>query len=54
LCAAFLRGQEQELPPAMYLMSLASGTSLNPLAWPMPMIMHAMLMLMVVVRVVGV
>ena len=24
----------------MYLMSLASGTSLNPLAWPMPMLMQ--------------
>jgi hypothetical protein len=45
VCAA-LRGQEvdkapePELSPAMYLMSLASGTSLNPLAWPMPMLMQ--------------
>jgi hypothetical protein len=51
VCAA-LRGQQvdkaadkapspqPELSPAMYLMSLASGTSLNPLAWPMPMLMQ--------------
>jgi hypothetical protein len=45
LCAAALRGQEvdhapePELSPAAYLMSLASGTSMNPLAWPMPMLM---------------
>jgi hypothetical protein len=38
--AVLLRGQDQELSPAMYLMSLGSGTSLNPLAWPMPMIMQ--------------
>ena len=44
--AAALRGQEAdqkpepELSPAMYLMSLGSGTSLNPLAWPMPMLMQ--------------
>ena len=31
---------EPELAPSMYLMSLASGTSLNPLAWPMPMMMQ--------------
>jgi|SRR5579872_29759 len=31
---------EPELAPSMYLMSLASGTSLNPLAWPMPMVMQ--------------
>jgi len=31
---------EPELSPSMYLMSLASGTSLNPLAWPMPMLMQ--------------
>ena len=31
---------EPELAPSMYLMSLASGTSLNPLAWPMPMLMQ--------------
>ncbi len=30
----------QELSPANYLMNLASGTSLNPLAWPMPMLMQ--------------
>jgi hypothetical protein len=29
----------QELSPANYLMNIASGTSLNPLAWPMPMLM---------------
>jgi len=46
LCASSLRGQEvdkapePELSPAMYLMSLGSGTSLNPLAWPMPMLMQ--------------
>jgi len=41
LCtAAALRGQELELAPATYLMNLASGTSLNPLAWPMPMLMQ--------------
>lgn len=47
LCAApVLRGQpedkkpEPELPPSMYLMRLDSGTSLNPLAWPMPMLMQ--------------
>jgi hypothetical protein len=47
LCtAAVLRAQvedkkpEPELAPSMYLMSLASGTSLNPLAWPMPMLMQ--------------
>src|SRR5579864_1408861 len=46
LCAAALRGQEvdkapePELSPAMYLMSLGSGTGLNPLAWPMPMLMQ--------------
>lgn len=45
LCTA-LRAQEPdkkpepELAPSMYLMSLASGTSLNPLAWPMPMLMQ--------------
>jgi len=45
LCTA-LRAQEAdkrpepELAPSMYLMSLASGTSLNPLAWPMPMLMQ--------------
>ncbi len=26
----------------MYLMNMASGTSVNPLSWPMPMIMHRM------------
>jgi hypothetical protein len=31
---------EPELAPSMYLMSLASGTSLNPLALPMPMLMQ--------------
>jgi len=25
-------------PVAMYLMNLASGTSVNPAAWPMPML----------------
>ena len=41
LCAATaLHGQEPELSPANYLMSLASGTSLNPLAWPAPMLMQ--------------
>jgi hypothetical protein len=38
VCAgAALRAQE--LSPANYLMNIASGTSLNPLAWPMPMLM---------------
>jgi len=44
LCmAAALRGQEgsqPELSPANYLMNLGSGTALNPLAWPMPMLMQ--------------
>ena len=45
LCAAtILRGQEvektPELSPAMYLMNLNSGTSLNPLGWNMPMLMQ--------------
>jgi hypothetical protein len=41
LCtAAGLHGQELDLSPANYLMDLASGTSLNPLASPMPMIMQ--------------
>jgi hypothetical protein len=45
LCAATIsRGQEAEktpeLSPSMYLMSLNSGTSLNPLAWNMPMLMQ--------------
>src|SRR5438034_11320869 len=40
LSTAALRGQEAELSPATYLMSLASGTSLNPLAWPSPMLMQ--------------
>jgi hypothetical protein len=41
LCAAAaLYGQEPELSPASYLMNLASGTSLNPLAWPTPMLMQ--------------
>ena len=40
ICSAALRGQELELSPANYLMNLASGTSLNPLAWPMPMVME--------------
>ena len=31
---------EPELAPSMYLMSLGSGTSLNPLAFPMPMLMQ--------------
>src|SRR5450631_2490094 len=42
ICAAVsLPGQDKtpELSPANYLMNLASGTSLNPLAWPMPMSM---------------
>ena len=43
LCAAAV-GQEiekvPELSPANYLMNLASGTSMNPLAWPMAMIMQ--------------
>ena len=38
--AAALHGQEPELSPSNYLMNLASGTSLNPLAWPMPMVMQ--------------
>src|SRR5947199_4067667 len=41
LCAAAaLHGQEPELSPASYLMNLSSGTSLNALAWPMPMLMQ--------------
>ena len=45
LCfAAILRGQEAEktpeLSPSMYLMILSSGTSLNPLAWNLPMLMQ--------------
>jgi hypothetical protein len=32
--------KQPELSPAMYLMSLSSGTSLNPLAWPMAMLMQ--------------
>ncbi|MCU1335219.1 MAG: hypothetical protein JWO19_800 [Bryobacterales bacterium] len=32
--------RDPELSPATYLMSLSSGTSLNPLAWPMPMMMQ--------------
>jgi hypothetical protein len=45
VCAAvLLRGQEAkptpELSPSMYLMSLDSGTSLNPMAWTMPMLMQ--------------
>jgi hypothetical protein len=45
MCAAtVLRGQEAskapELSPSMYLMSLDSGTSLNPLGWSMPMLMQ--------------
>lgn len=43
LCAA-AAGQEidkaPELSPANYLMNLASGTSMNPLAWPMAMVMQ--------------
>jgi len=50
LCAA-AAGQEAEhqhgaaqpepaLSPAMYLMNIASGTSMNPMAWPMPMLMQ--------------
>jgi len=37
-----LSAQEKEpaLSPAGYLMNLASGTSMNPLAWPMPMLMQ--------------
>src|ERR1700730_8936775 len=31
---------QPELSPANYLMNLASGTSMNPLAWPMPMLMQ--------------
>jgi len=42
--ATILRGQEvektPELSPATYLMNLNSGTSLNPLAWNMPMLMQ--------------
>ena len=45
LCTtAVMRGQEAEktpeLAPSMYLMSLDSGTSLNPLGWNMPMLMQ--------------
>src|SRR5438105_15381776 len=41
LCAQEPRSKpEPELAPSMYLMSLASGTNLNPLAWPMPMLMQ--------------
>ena len=43
VCTA-VAGQETEkvpeLSPANYLMNLASGTSMNPLAWPMAMIMQ--------------
>jgi hypothetical protein len=42
--AASLAAQDQDkgpaLSPAGYLMNLASGSSLNPLAWPMPMLMR--------------
>ncbi len=44
--AASLSAQDQEkvgepaLSPAGYLMNLTSGTSMNPLAWPMPMMMQ--------------
>ena len=41
LCATATRGQQQpELAPSTYLMNLGSGTSMNPLAWPMPMVMQ--------------
>jgi len=43
LCAAAIghaQPSEPELSPAMYLMNLGSGTSLNPLVWPMPMLMQ--------------
>src|SRR5579872_4247753 len=32
-------GMGEMNPAAMYLMDLASGTSVNPAAWPMPMLM---------------
>jgi hypothetical protein len=38
--AGHAQPNEPELSPAMYLMSLSSGTNLNPLAWPMPMLMQ--------------
>ncbi len=51
LCASAAAGQdhehqhaaspaEPEFSPAMYLMNLTSGTSMNPMAWPMPMLMQ--------------
>jgi hypothetical protein len=40
LSAAALHGQEPELSPSSYLMNLSSGTSLNPPASPMPMLMQ--------------
>ena len=45
LCTAIAWGGQEpdrtpELPPSMYLMSLGSGTGLNPPAWPMPMLMQ--------------
>src|SRR6185295_141320 len=41
LCAAVAwGGQEPELSPSMYLMSLNSGTGLNPLGWNVPMLMQ--------------
>src|SRR5690242_15363563 len=42
VCAAACGQDTEKIPelsPANYLMNLASGTSLNPLAWPMPMAM---------------
>jgi hypothetical protein len=38
VCSA--QSTEPELAPSSYLMNLASGTNLNPLAWPMPMLMQ--------------
>ncbi len=40
ICNAQSSEPQPELSPAMYLMSLGSGTSLNPIAWPMPMLMQ--------------
>lgn len=41
LFCSFLAAQEDQKDPGMYLMSQASGTSMNPEAWPMPMLMKS-------------
>ncbi|HEY2843233.1 MAG TPA: hypothetical protein VGJ09_06270 [Bryobacteraceae bacterium] len=40
VCAVARGGQQPELAPSSYLMSLDSGTSLNPMAWTAPMLMQ--------------